>query len=68
MMHMRVRWIGNTRAEDRTSAEELTRLVLKNMMKFSLDKRLKWISHIERKEENAWFSKSRTIKVSGGCP
>lgn len=49
--------------------EELkARLKLKSVRGFSQDGTLKWFAYLERKEEGAWLSKCRTLKVSGSFP
>lgn len=49
--------------------EELkARLKLKSVREFSQDGTLKWFAFLERKEEGAWLSKCRTLKVSGSFP
>ena len=63
------RWIYNIRPQDRIPEEELrTRLKLKGMRECLQDRRLRWLGHLDRMEEGAWYSKCRTFKVNGSFP
>lgn len=55
----------NVRPEDRISAENLrSRPKMNGMNKCLQDRKLQWFGHMERMEQDVWFSKS-TFKVSG---
>lgn len=38
------------------------------MRQYLQNQKLKWLGHLERMEENTWFSKCRTFKVNGNFP
>ena len=66
---VKVRWMCNARPRGRTSAQEhRNRLKLNSMRDCLEDRKLQLFGHLERMEENAWYGKCRTFKVSGSFP
>ena len=60
--------ISDVRPEDKISAAELkNRLKLNRTRECLGDRRLKWFSHLERTEENAWSGNYKLMDVLQEC-
>ncbi|XP_057295443.1 uncharacterized protein LOC130623915 [Hydractinia symbiolongicarpus] len=64
-----VRWMCNASLRDRKSSDELrSRLSLCRIKDFIQIRRLNWLGHLERMEEDNWVRKCRDLIVPGAKP
>ena len=63
------RWMCNTSLRDRKSSDELrSRLGIHSNKDVIHIRRLSWLGHLERMEEDNWVRKCRDLIVSGAKP